>query len=100
MSRDHYPVVGLRKRQGHRVVPDDVAPGLRRRRQVRKSCLTLEEKLDIAHRVIVCREAQKELAQEYRVSQLVVSVLVGKVRKKPSLLAELLSERESKRDLE
>ena len=89
----------MKKRQKHIEEVEDICAGLRckRRRQRR---LSLEEKVDIAYRAIVMCESQKDLAIEYRVSQVVVSVLVSKVRKKPKLLADLISERTDKRQQE
>ena len=48
------------------------------------------------HRVFVDGEFQKDLAREYRVTPAAISWLVCKVRKKPELLRELISEREAK----
>lgn len=75
-------------------------PGLRHRRRSTKP-LSLEQKLDIAYRVIVSGELQIDLAKEFRVSQTVVSLLIRKVRKKPELLRDLISEKNEKqlRDL-
>ena len=62
--------------------------------------LRLEDKLDIAHRAIVSCEPQKDLAKEYRVSPVVVSLLICQVRKKPKYLAELIAQRTEKQQLE
>ena len=70
----------------------------RRRRKTRQ--LSLDQKLDVVHRALVGREAQMELAREFRVSQAVVSLLVTKVRKRPEFLRELVSERTEKQLLE
>ena len=70
-------------------------PGLGRRRR-RAGPLTLDEKLEVVHRILVDGEAQKDLAKEYRYSQAAISSLVCKVRKKPELLRELISARAKK----
>ena len=62
--------------------------------------LNLDQKLEIVHRILVDGEAQKDLAKEFRLSQALVSILVGKVRKKPEFLAELISKRAEKELLE
>ena len=54
--------------------------------------------MDIVHRAIVSRECQKDLAKEYRVSQVVISVLVTKVRRQPTFLRELRAEAEEKEE--
>ena len=51
----------------------------------------MEEKLEVAHDVIVDGEAQGEVARKYRVSAGVVSTLISKIRRKPELLRELIS---------
>ena len=68
---------------------------MRRRRRSAKP-LSLEQKLDIAHRAIVGGEVQMDLAKEFRVSQKVVSVLVNRVRKKPQFLRDLVFEKSEK----
>lgn len=62
----------------------------------RRLSLNLDQKLEIVHRYLVDGEFQKELAKEFRVSPQVVSILVGKVRRKPGLLAELIAARAEK----
>ena len=54
---------------------DPIAPGLRRRQKSRAK-VTFEEKLAIAHRVLVEHEFQKDVAKEYRVSIALVSSIV------------------------
>ena len=100
VSRQHYPLKGKKKRERDIILPEDVAPGLRHRRLRAGRALHLEDKLDIAHRAIVGCEAQKDLAKEYRVSQVVVSLLICQVRKKPEYLAELIAQRTEKQQLE
>ena len=100
VSRLHYPLVGRKKREREILHPEDVPPGLRQRRFSAGRALTIEQKLDIVHRAIVDCEAQVDLAKEYRVSQVVVSLLVCTVRKKPGHLAELIAQRAEKQQLE
>ena len=90
VSRDHYPLKGFKKRRKSSVNVDDVAIGLRRRRRTSKR-FSLEEKLEVAHEVIVEGEIQKEVAKKYRVSVKVVSALINKIRRKPELLRDLIS---------
>ena len=66
----------------------------------KEKALSLEQKLDITHRAILGCESQVDLAKEFRVSQVVISRLVTKVRKKPEHLAELVSQRTEKQLLE
>ena len=92
VSRDHYPVQGLKERQKRPELQSDTPPGLRR--HIKKSKpLSLDQKLELVHRAIVDGETNKDLAKDFRVSQQVVSLLVSKVRKKPSMLSELINSR-------
>ena len=75
-------------------------PGQRQRRFRTEKALSIEQKLDIAHRAIVGCEGQAELAREFRVTQVVVSLLVSKVRKQPGHLGELVAQRTEKQLLE
>ena len=99
VSREHYPIKGLKKRRKRPMLPEETPLGLKRKRR-RAKPLTLEQKLEIVHRALVDGEAQKDLARDFRVTQPVISSLVCKVRKKPSLLAELISERAKKKHLD
>ena len=79
---------------------EEVPPGQRQRRFRTARALSIEQKLDIAHRAIVGCEGQAELAKEFRVTQVVVSLLVSKVRKQPGHLGELVAQRTEKQLLE
>ena len=58
--------------------------------------LTVHEKLDIAHKVLVENELRKDVAKEYRISYQVVNRIVDKVKKKPGWLTEIISQHEEK----
>ena len=99
VSRHHYPLKGRQRRRRTQEGLQDVCPGLRRRRR-RQQRLTLDEKIAIAHRVIVSCESQMDLAQEFRVSGAVVSALITKLRRRPELLADAISEAHEKQHLD
>ena len=70
------------------VVP--AAHGLRRKGG-KRGPLNTNEKLDVAHQVLVERVSHTEVAQGLGVSCGVISQTMSKVRKRPELLSELLS---------
>ena len=87
------------KRRGHsktsldtpESLPDfkmEVPIGCRKRRR-RRGTLTLANKVDIAHQVLVQLHMQKEVAKQYRVSQCVVSAIITKAKKSPDFLQAL-----------
>ena len=51
--------------------------------------LITTEKISIVHKVLVLKEMQGEVAQEYRIKLYTVSRLVNKARKNPKFLQEL-----------
>ena len=52
-----------------------------RRRDKKRVVLDLSSRLSITHRVLVGKESQAELAKEYRVSPVFVSLLISKMKK-------------------
>ena len=52
VSRQHYPLKGLKKRLGRPEKFEDIPLGLRRRARKMKP-LNLDQKLEVVHRVIV-----------------------------------------------
>ena len=102
VSREHYPLVGAKKRsraearrQGQSELPQETPPGLKRRRR-RAKPLDLDQKLRIVERVIIDCESQADVAKDYRISAAAICILIAKVRKKPELLRELISQRSEK----
>ena len=71
---------------------EQVPVGSRQRRR-RRGSLTLADKVDICHKVLVQFQHWKEVAKEHRVSLAVVSVLIKKAKKNPSF-CEALHEKE------
>ena len=63
-----------------RYLNEEVPPGLRRKRKYRPK-LDRQQKLAIAHRVIVDGEKQEEVGRDFRASKQVVSEIVSKVTK-------------------
>ena len=61
---------------------------LLRRKSKERGPLDISQKLDIAHRVIVDRDNQAELAKEFRVSKGYISMISSKVREKPEVMRE------------
>ena len=64
---------------------EPVAPGLRKKGKKAQS-LTLNDKVQVAHKVIVEHHLQQEVAKEYRVSPVVVNQLIKKVMRNTSFL--------------
>ena len=102
VSRQHYPLMGAKKRsraearrRGQSELPKEPPLGLKRRRR-RAKPLDLDQKLRIVERVIIGGESQSDLAKDYRLSPAAVSNLITKVRKKPELLRELITQRSEK----
>ena len=58
--------------------------------------LQADQKLDIAHRVIVGCETHADIALEYRVSRWVIQGIVKKVNKNPKYLSELITKQSAK----
>ena len=64
-------------------------------RRVRKpKRLTLQEKVDVVHRVLVSHEKHADVAKMYRVRSSVVGQLLSKAKKKPAFLGELVHKEE------
>ena len=62
--------------------------------------LDFRKKLDIAHKVLVGKLFQADVAKEYGVSQGVVSQIITKIKKDPEKLSELLSRQHEKQNSE
>ena len=58
--------------------------------------MTIAEKIEIVHKVVIEHELQKDVAREYRVKNGVILQIIRKVRKRPQLLDELVAERDRK----
>jgi hypothetical protein len=68
---------------------EETSPSMRKRRKHRM--LTLDQKVDAVWRIQVQKEPWKDVARLNRVSLAVVAKLIGKFKKDPSLLGDLLS---------
>lgn len=60
--------------------------------------MTVAEKVDIVHKVLVEHELQKDVAREYRVRPLVVHFIIKKAQRIPDFLLELVAERDRKEE--
>ena len=69
-----------------------VAPGRRQKRRKRHQ-LSVLEKLQIVHQVLVENDSQAAVAKEFRTSQCVVSQLTTTATKRPGFLKELVADR-------
>ena len=58
--------------------------------------MTVAEKIEIVHKVVIEHEFQKDVAREYRVKNGVINQIVRKARKRPQLLDELVADRDRK----
>ncbi len=67
-----------------------------RHRSKRRGPLTISERIDIAHRVLVGYEMHADLAREYRVSSGVIAQLIFKAKRHKGFLKELLMKRDEK----
>ena len=54
--------------------------------------MTVADKVNIVHKVIIQGHPNKDVAREYRVTASYVSTLVQKARKKPKFLSEMVQE--------
>jgi hypothetical protein len=77
------------KKRACYTIRDPTPPGARHKRRRRK--LKLEEIVDIVHRVLIGKYKEADVAQLHGVTQPCVSRHVVAVRKRPELLAELLT---------
>ena len=68
-----------------------------RHRGRRRPALTVAEKIEIVHKVIVEYEYQQDVAKEFRVSRYVVQALVNKARKNKDFIDELVAKRDLKK---
>ena len=60
-----------------------------RKKGIRRPKLSVGEKLDILHKVIVEMLPWWDISKEYRDSFATIGMLVGKVKKKPKFLEEI-----------
>jgi len=60
--------------------------------------LSVDDKINIVHKVLVEFKYQQDVAKEYRISLNHVSQLVHKARKKPEFLRELWGKRSKKEE--
>ena len=67
-----------------------------RHRSKRRGPLTIAERIDIAHRVLIGHEMHAELAREYRVTAAVINMVISKARRNPTFLKALLEKRDEK----
>jgi hypothetical protein len=74
-------------------ISEQVAIG-NRKRSKRKGPLTLNEKIDIVHRVLIGFEKHADIAREYRVAPSVVAMVIYRAKHKKEVLRELLNKRE------
>ena len=58
--------------------------------------MSVSDKIDIVHRVLIQNETHASTAKEHRVSALVVGKLMKKARQNPRFIEEMVSEREGK----
>ena len=58
--------------------------------------LSITEKVDISHKVLVLHESQTEVAREYRVTTSCVCHIIRKSRSNSKYLEELMAERDGK----
>jgi len=64
------------------------------RRRCRYRHLTLDDKVEAAHRVLMLKEPQKDVARRLRCVPSTISQLISKLRQKPALLSELVGLRD------
>ena len=58
--------------------------------------MSLQDKIQIACRVLIKKELFREVAKKFRTSQMVIQLLIKKIENKPDLLKELvLQEKEN-----
>ena len=74
-------------------IDERVAVG-RRQRSKRRGPVTLNEKIDIVHRVLIGFEKHADVARELRVAPSVVAMVIYKAKQKKEVLRELLNKRE------
>jgi len=68
----------------------------RRYKSKRRGPLTISERIDIAHRVLIGFEKHSDLAKEFRVSPGVIAQVIHKAKVNKEFLSELLSKRDEK----
>ena len=65
-----------------------------RHRSKRRGPLTITERIDIVHRVLIGHEKHAELAREHRVTAAVIGMVMTKARRNPKFLRALLEKRD------
>ena len=74
---------------------EPIPPGSRKKRAKRNG-LSLQDKVEIACKILIKRELYREVAKEYRTSPRIIYHLIKKVENKPEVLQELvLKEKET-----
>jgi len=89
--RAYLKVVGDREKQSNEF--KSVTTIHRRKRSRKGKKLTLEEKIEISHKVICQGELQADVAKEYRLSKTYVSNIVNRSWKNPKYIGELKAQR-------
>ena len=95
MSRGHYDNSRPEFSRYHDRLKKEATPSLKRHKG-RKRRLSLDERIEAVHRVLVQKELQADVAKHFRVTAPTISRLVSKMEKRPALLSELLSKRDEK----
>ena len=75
---------------------DKEEPSPLTRKKSSQNRLTFDQKVDATWMVLMKKETQAMTARHFRVSVQVITRLMCKLRDNPNLLAELLSQRESR----
>ena len=78
---------------------EDVCPQ-KRKKKAKRGSLSVEDKVNIVHQVLVQNEMYADVAKEHRVSQQVIRRIIKQARDNKKFLAELMSERNAKQLLE
>jgi transposase-like protein len=69
------------------------------RRRIGHKHMSLDEKIEAAHQVLVKKEYMADTARQFRVSVPCISKLCSQLRNRPELLSEWLAVREQKKQL-
>ena len=72
---------------------EPIAPGLRKKLK-KRAAMSVSEKIEIVHQVLVDHELEKDVAREHRVGHLVVHLLVKKAQRNQHFIQELINQRE------
>ena len=77
------------------MIKEPVPSLLRKRGKIRK--LSLDDRVEVAWMIFMDKERQVDVAKHFHVTQPSISSLVSRLRKKPNMLSELLTIKESKK---